>query len=92
MNKESVVEYLERHVNDYISDRQCLPQFISYEQMNANIKDSFDEAKTYHYFEIMNLIKYTLNWIIYNKNIAEKNDFQSIAEMIYDEFYNKKNQ
>jgi hypothetical protein len=89
MNNESVVEYLERHVNDYIRDRQCLPQFISYEQMNANIKDSFDEAKTYYYFEIMNLIKYTLNWINI-QNMAEKNDYQSIAENIYDEFYNHK--
>jgi hypothetical protein len=89
MNNESVVEYLERHVNDYILDRQCLPQFISHEQMNANIKDSFHEAKTYHYFEIMNLIKYTLNWINI-QNMAEKNDYQSIAENIYDEFYNHK--
>ena len=91
MNNESVIEYLERHINGHLHDHQYMPQFISYEQMKKNIKDEFTISKIYIEFKMIELIKYTLN-SINKKKIIAKNDYQSIAENIYNEFYNQKNQ
>jgi hypothetical protein len=91
MDTESIIEYLERHVDGNLYEHQYMRQFISYDQMKKNIKDSFDMAKKNHHFEMVELIKYTINSINKEK-IISKNDYQSIAENIYNEFYNQKNQ
>ena len=91
MNSKSVIEYLERHINGHLHDHQYMPQFISYEQMKKNINDEFTISKIYNEFKMIELIKYILN-SINKENIIEKNNYQSFAEKIYDEFYNQKNQ
>jgi hypothetical protein len=87
MNKESLIEYIERHVEGELYQYRHMNKFISYEQMLINLKEIFDMAKFYHKCQMVKMLKYVMHYENQDGQIITEEDYDAFAEKIFDKFF-----